>query len=177
MISETMFDFKGFYDKIVNDMPNGARIAEVGVADGASALYLARKMKEAGKEFNLRMIDSLAYGGSEQLKEIIANVLESGYADSIEIIPIDSLNASCKYPDNYFHHVFIDASHKYEETKADIRLWYRKVMEGYTLAGHDYNQDEVRRAVNEVIVGPEIYPTEKDYGVWAIKKFHSKIIR
>ena len=47
--------------------------------------------------------------------------------------------------------VFIDASHLYEQTKADIRLWYRKVKDEGILAGHDLNQEPVGRAVREVI--------------------------
>lgn len=186
-IPNTMFDFKAFYDRMAKELPHDAVIAEVGVADGASALYLAEKLHEIGKTFKLYMIDNLDYGKQDQLRTIINNVMHSGLSEFIEILPYDSLHASCRFPDVHFDFVFIDASHKYEFTKADIRLWYRKVKENRILAGHDYNSDEgkeVLQAVNEVIPAYADYTneknpikvlqteeTEKGYGVWWVRKY------
>lgn len=171
-----MFDFKTFYSHQAATLPNGAVIAEVGVADGASALYLAQELKARKKEFKLYMIDNLDYGKNDQLQTIINNVVRSGVGESIEIMPIDSLNASCRFPDVHFDLVFIDASHKYEFTKADIRLWYRKVKEDGILAGHDFNNEEgaeVLMAVNDVIPAKALHleGTDKGYGLWWVKKF------
>jgi predicted O-methyltransferase YrrM len=189
-IQSCMFDFKDFYRSIVRQMPKGAVMAEVGVADGASAIFLAEVMQETGKKFRLYLIDSLAYGGSDQLQTIVRNVLLSELPSKrIEIVPKDSLNASCQFPDGHFDFVFIDASHRYEETKADIRLWYRKIKEDGILAGHDYHHSpEVKQAVDEVlprtivrapladgrIFEPENFlhtaNTAKDFGVWWVQK-------
>lgn len=172
--SHTMFDFSRFYDMIADVLPSDCRIAEVGVADGASALYLAKKLHEKGKKFKLFMIDSLDYGHSEQLGTIMRNVLNSGLGEHIEIIPIDSLNASLKFNDQSLHFVFVDASHTFEGTKADIRLWWQKILDGCYLSGHDYLKDSigVTNAVDELIPKEymEVYDTEKGYGVWAVKK-------
>lgn len=145
-----MCDFEDFYYQMAEELPDGCVIAEVGVADGYSALYLAEQLRSRGKDFTLYMIDSLDYGGKDQLNTIIHHVMASGLR-GISIMPFSSLDASCKFPDNHFDMVFIDASHKYEETKADIRLWYHKVKELGILAGHDYYMPEVRKAVDEVI--------------------------
>jgi len=192
-----MFDFHDFYDKIADELPNDCRIAEVGVADGASALYLAERLHSQGKNFKLYMIDSMAYGGSEQLATIIGHVQKSGLGEFIEIMPYDSLNASLKFNDNSLHFCMIDASHTYEGTKADIRLWWHKVSFGSYLAGHDFNEAEgigVLNAVQELlpmeILRPpienqetfkpekflEVYNTKKGLGVWAVvKKFYYHI--
>jgi len=42
-IDGRMFDFGAFYDRIVHELPNHAKIVEVGSAYGKSALYLAEK--------------------------------------------------------------------------------------------------------------------------------------
>lgn len=172
-IAGEMCDFREFYRTMAQQLPNGARIVEVGVADGHSAIYLAELMADMGKDFHLYMIDSLAYGGTDQANTIIRNIIKSGLGDKITFIQKSSLDASCQWPDNWAHLVFLDSSHTYEQTKAEIRLWYRKVMYGHLLAGHDYNKDEgqeVYKAVNEVIKDVTEWHTEKGLGVWSIEK-------
>lgn len=179
-----MFDFKTFYQNVANTLHDGARICEVGVADGKSAIFLAEAMANQGKSFQMTMIDNLDYGNVGQLTEILRNIQKSGLSESIEFLPMESLAASCLKPDNYWHFVFIDASHKYEQTKSDIRLWFNKVMPFYSLAGHDYNTFDannigVHDAVNEVIPVEHlrIHKTEKEYGVWEINKSNGAYLR
>lgn len=150
-----MCDFQDFYLDMANLLPDNCVIAECGVADGYSALFLAKALNDAGKDFKLYMIDSLDYGGEEQLQTLINNLSRSGFAEKIIIMPFSSLDASCKFPDGHFDMVFLDSSHAYEQTKAEIRQWYHKIKEGGLLAGHDYNMKEVNDAVNEVI--PSMY--------------------
>jgi cephalosporin hydroxylase len=149
-----MFDFAGYYERIANELPNDCKVVEVGVADGASSLFLAKALHERGKTFKLYMIDSLDYGKKKQLSEIIKNVMLSGLQDSIEIMPFDSLNASCFFNDGSLDFVFLDSSHKYADTKQEIRCWYPKLLDERILAGHDYFSEEnkeVRQAVDELI--------------------------
>lgn len=192
-----MFDFSSFYSAVAEKLPQDATCAEVGVADGASAIFLAESLLNKKTFFKLAMIDSMAYGGPEQLNTIIKHVVSAGLTTYVDVLPFDSLNASCRFPDNHFDFIFIDASHRYEYTKADIRLWHRKVKEGGILAGHDYNSGEgaeVKQAVDEVIPAfatrtslPDgqtfnqeqmlrTEETEKGYGVWWLRKrFYQQI--
>lgn len=193
-LDSRMFDFHDFYDMVAGELPNDCIIAEVGVANGASALYLAEKLHEQGKNFKLYMIDNMAYGGADQLSDIIKNVQRSGLGEFIEIMPMDSLNASTKFNDNSLHFVFLDSSHTYPMTKAEILLWLNKVSYGSRLAGHDFNETEgvdVLLAVTELlpreILRPpipeqetfqpepflQVHNTSKGLGVWSVvKKFY-----
>lgn len=192
-IDSRMFDFAHFYDKMVAELPNDAVIVEVGVADGCSAIYLAEAMANAGKNFKLYMVDNMAYGGAEQLNTIIRNVMRSGLAESIEILPLSSIDACCKFNDNSVHLVFLDSSHTYEMTKQEARCWYKKLSHGSILAGHDYFSDEnpgVKQAIDEVIpavitrdpiVGQQTFEPEnalfnegttKGHGVWFVRSRH-----
>lgn len=149
-----MFDFQDFYNQVANYLPDNSVLAEVGVADGTSSIFLAEALLNKGKSFKLWMIDSLAYGGPDQLQSIVRHVCKAGVSDHVEILTVDSLNASCRFPDGHFDFVFVDASHRFEFTKADIRCWYEKIKENATLAGHDYNGfdgQEVKNAVDLVI--------------------------
>jgi len=185
-IGGDMFDFPSFYEWISSTLKthnNGiANLAEVGVADGKSSIFLAEAFANKGKSFNLRMIDNLDYGKSDQLYEIIKNVQRSGLGESIQILPYESTVAASKLPNELMHFVFIDASHKYEETKADIRAWWPKMMPDSILAGHDFTAEEnpeVAKAVREVI--PEqflkVEQTNKGYGIWYIKKSNGAYIK
>jgi cephalosporin hydroxylase len=95
---------------------------------------------------------------------------------------MDSLAASCKFNDHSLNFVFLDSSHKYEETKAEIRLWYRKLLDGSILAGHDYESPEnpgVRQAVDEVIPVEHltVFSTDNNCGVWSVVKNPHVIIK
>lgn len=170
--SGEMFDFKAFYDSIANQLPDGCIIAELGVANGHSALYLASKLISLGKRYKLVMVDNLAYGGNNQLNEIIMHIIQSGLPN-IQFLAMSAVDASIKFPDNHFDFVFIDSSHEYEPTKAEIRLWLHKVKEGAIIAGHDYATCEgVRDAVNQVLKYDDVQlvETERGFGVWWFKK-------
>lgn len=174
-IPGTMFDFQGYYQNIALRLPQDARIVEIGVADGKSSIYLAETLANLNKRFHLTMIDNLAYGNHEQLTEILRNIQRSGLSEFISFLPMDSLSASCRFNDHSLHFVFIDSSHQYEQTKAEIRLWYRKVMDGFFLSGHDYFSEEnpgVKIAVDEVIPGNKLKTivTENKCGVWMVEK-------
>lgn len=175
-----MCDFHDYYRMMAERLPNGCRIVEVGVADGHSAIFMAETLANIGKEFELHMVESMAYGGTGQANTIMRNIIRSGLGERITLHQMSSLDASCQWPDNWAHFVFLDSSHRYEQTKAEIRLWYRKVMFGHYLAGHDYNSEEgqeVKQAVDEALFGYAFdhHKTEKKLGVWAIKKDHEYI--
>lgn len=164
-----MFDFQDFYIRMANQLPVGAVIAEVGIADGASSIFLAETLLNLEKPFKLWLIDSLAYGGADQLHTILRNLTAANLGDVVEILPLDSLNASCRFPDNHFDLVFIDASHRYELIKADIRLWSHKIKWQGILAGHDYNSlegMEVKEAVDQLLPRVQIESTSSGHGVW-----------
>lgn len=170
-----MCDFHDYYRRIAERLPSPCRVIEVGCADGHSAIFMAETLEAMGKDFQLVLVENMDYGRDEQQNTLLTNIVRSGLAHKIRLIAMDSLKASCKFPDHWAHFIFIDASHKYEETKADIRLWYRKVMHGYFLAGHDYNAPEVRHAVDEVLRIDSMLEfttveSSRDLGIWQFKR-------
>lgn len=171
-IPQSMFDFRSFYDFIAEHMPNPCRVIELGVADGASAIYLAEKLQSLGKSFSMVMVDNCDYGKQEQRNTIIRNIVGSGFGSSITYLEMDSLNASLKFPDGYFHSVFIDSGHTFELTKAEVRLWNYKTMDNWFLSGHDASEKDVKEALDEVFPKGvvDIVITEKKYNIWTTRK-------
>ena len=146
-----MFDFAAFYDRIAKELPNDCKVLECGVANGDSALFLAQKLHDYGKNFKLYMVDSMDYGKYIQICTIYENIIKSGLGANIEVVPFESLEAAEKFNDGYFDFVYIDSSHEYHSTKKEISAWYKKVKDEGILAGHDYNAPEVKQAVDETI--------------------------
>jgi hypothetical protein len=78
----------------------------------------------------------------------------------------ESEEASKQFHDNSCDVVFIDMEHTYQAISRDIKLWLPKVKNNKYLAGHDYQDDRVRRAVHEnfgkniLVIG----------GVWIYRK-------
>lgn len=179
-----MFDFPAYYDKIANELPDGCRLAECGVANGSSAIYLAEKLHELGKSFEFYFIDNMDYGGPKQITEVVRSISNSGLGKMITLLPISSLDAAASFNDNYFDFVFLDSSHEYKQTKAEIMAWWHKVKVNCCVSGHDYHlYQDVRDAVKDLVpivkihtdeVGMynsvQVYDTDKGYGIFEIRK-------
>ena len=83
--------------------------------------------------------------GEEQYKEFIKNV---GHFKNLKSYKDYSKNVAKEFKDKV-DMVFIDGDHKYESVKEDIKLWLPKTNK--LICGHDYQGEDVRRAVNEVL--------------------------
>jgi len=110
-----MFDFQHYYQSVAEQVPDGARLVEVGVNNGRSLIFLAEALLNLGKTFRLIGVDNLDYGNQKQLTTIISNIGKAGLGEYIEFWPMSSLDASTMFPDGYLHHCFIDSSHKFAQ--------------------------------------------------------------
>lgn len=195
-IDDRMCDFKSFYDWAAKDLPQICKVVEVGNADGFSAIYLAEKLSEYGKNFRLYMVDNMGYGGYNQMKTLYENIYYSDFFEQIEIIPADSVKASKMFNGDSLDFVFLDSSHTYGSTIREIKAWYPKLKDQSILSGHDYLSEEntgVRKAVDELLpqtikrktidnkklghyqeFAPEqllhTFDTTKNLGVWYCRK-------
>jgi predicted O-methyltransferase YrrM len=167
VLGEGMFDYPEFYDFVAERMPPVCRLAEIGVAHGRSGIYLAEKLEELGRDYQLHLIDNWSYGQQHQYEDISQHVLQSGVREAY-LITADSLEATKGFEDRSLHFAFIDASHRREDVVADIRLWRYKVRRDGILAGHDASSSGVRAALRETIPGKirHYMPTYNQYGVW-----------
>ena len=105
------------------------RIAEIGVAYGATSMGLLGDCKE------LYAVD--IWDNVEQYKSFISNIVDIKSEYKIVPIRLPSLEAADIFPDGFFDLVFIDADHRYSSVIADIKAWIPKVRKGGILCGHD----------------------------------------
>jgi len=67
---------------------------------------------------------------------------------NLHVVRLDDLTAVKLFPDGYFDCVFIDTSHQYEHTKAELEAWEPKIRPGGILSGHDYHaRREIHKGV------------------------------
>jgi hypothetical protein len=80
--------------------------------------------------------------------QFMANV---GQFPNLRVIRKPSLQAVFEAPEADL--VFIDAGHRYDEVRADLRAWRPKASK--LICGHDFDQPDVARAVREELGEPD----------------------
>jgi SAM-dependent methyltransferase len=157
-IGEDWFTYPNFYSSVVKKFSSESKFVEIGCWKGRSACFLGVEILNSGKNITLDCVDT--WEGSEEhigyevlrddglYREFIHNI--DPIKHIINPIRMTSLEASKLYEDESLDFVFLDASHKYEDVKADMEAWYPKVKPGGIFSGHDYpTWPEVVKAVDE----------------------------
>jgi hypothetical protein len=178
-IGEDWFTYPNLYSFIPQHFGENAKFVEVGVWKGRSISYLAVEAINANKNQQIYAVDTWA-GSIEHIDpnnsnfnpELLTNPdwLYNLYLQNIEpvkdiitSIRKPSLEAVNDFEDESLNFVFIDASHEYEDVKADILAWLPKIKKTGILAGHDY-ESGVKQAVDEIF---SIFKVEiPDHRTW-----------
>lgn len=171
------FTFPNFYDQAVRESKEGDRLVEVGVWLGRSTAFLCERVKASGKRLKVVAVDT--FQGSPDEPSMVAsaqalggsvrpfferNMRLAGVLEFVEIWETRSVEAASALPDSSCGLVFIDADHRYESVRADIRAWIDKVRPRGILAGHDcYTYAEVFNAVQHELQGQFV---TTDENVW-----------
>jgi hypothetical protein len=148
---EGWFNFKYFYDWIVESAPQTATFVEVGCFLGKSLCYLGSAIRRSGKDIALIGVDTctgsptteIALGLAAHLGGTFAgllhrNVLACGLGDRVRLIVAGSVEAAALFAPASLDFVFIDGDHAKDAVTADIFAWFPKLKPGGLLAGHDY---------------------------------------
>lgn len=174
-VIQPWFDFKPIYDLAFTELArDGAIFVEVGAFLGESTFYMAEKIKKSGKKVKFYVIDVWDADFLTSAEE--RNLIQGKYffttfienllplMEFIYPIRLPSLVAANIFGNGVVDFVFIDASHQYEDVKADIQAWMPKIKKSISeegdkksnlsphaiLAGHDIDFIGVRKAVSEI---------------------------
>lgn len=83
------------------------------------------------------------------------NVKDLIYTGKIKVVISDHAKvAGLPFPK--MDMVFIDGDHSYAGVKRDIETWLPLLNDGGILCGHDCNQEQIMRAVNELLPGNKV---------------------
>jgi predicted O-methyltransferase YrrM len=140
---------------LLDRLPKGGAVAELGVDEGGySREILARCMPE--KLYLIDCWESRRYhdGKRQAVERRFASEIASG---QVEILHGESLDMLSRLPDASLDWIYIDTSHRYQQTCRELEASLKKVKPDGYIAGHDYavgNHSKhlyygVIRAVNE----------------------------
>jgi len=141
-------NLRGAIVYVLQNSPHGQlfTVAEIGVAD---TLNVKTWVAAGDTTFNFKeiiLIDNTT--NPYHLECINKFVNDFSFA---RFLNITSVEASEKFPDEYFDFVYIDGDHSFIGVCADLAAWQNKVKKGGFIAGHDYDKDPtfcVNRAVD-----------------------------
>lgn len=150
--------------KLMNCLPKGGVVAEVGVALG----WHARHMFDQLQPRKLHLIDPWRHivdplyeidenNTSDQegdrrhaaVRQLFADEISQG---RVEIHRGTSGELAGAFPDGHFDLVYIDGNHTHEACLNDLDLFRDKVKESGFLCGHDFQTIEIARRHNNGVV-------------------------
>jgi len=140
--------------------------AEVGVKRGVYSKLICESIPGV----NLKCIDNYHPGPGKPWdeQEEFCRIAKSALNEyDAEIIKKSSLQAADEdVPKESLDFVYIDASHEFNDVMQDIIVWSDRVRPGGVVSGHDYDNEDVRTAVDTYtkIHDLELFLTRKDEG-------------
>ncbi len=165
------------YRRLVEQMPDGSLLVEVGSYDGGSLISLLDLIKAKNLEvlvadlFNQPMTDDLNDRGQMigSRESFTSNMAEGGIKPLAVLKTSDEVVEWLRNNRKTPSLIFVDADHEYEPVKKDIDQLWPLLPGGGILSGHDFFEHHpgcvkaVLEKFSNVTVG-------KGSGVWSIKK-------
>ncbi len=164
------FDWPDVYASLVEVLPDGAHVVEVGAWQGQSAAFMGVEIANSGKAIRFDAVDT--WQGSDEPQHqndpdvqhgrlydvFLANT--APVRQYVRPIRSTSVDAAEQYGDASLDVVFLDGDHTTEAVLADLQAWWPKVKPGGWLLGHDRDWATVARAVRafESFCGVRVRP-------------------
>jgi predicted O-methyltransferase YrrM len=137
-------DILPYYEAISEELPDGAQIAEVGVYQGRSLLYLAERLAARGKTgCTIFAVDRFEADWCPAMWERFSENLAATEPIARRLVTVcRGSSAMISFGWSFtLDMVFIDGDHNYESVRDDIAAWRPRVKTGGIISGHDYSGD------------------------------------
>lgn len=117
-------------------LPKNGVVAELGVDAGS----FSAQILSLNNPNKLHLIDNWGSKRYNKYKQVIVigKFQEEISSGKVEIHIGLSTEVANEFPSDYFDWIYIDTSHSYETTKAELELYAEKVKQGGYMAGHDF---------------------------------------
>jgi predicted O-methyltransferase YrrM len=157
----------GILVDLVDGLPDGAQVVEVGVYMGRSLATMA--LAGAGRGLTFTGIDKFSDEPGDDWPEEKRNLSWQEYVPGFEAPTAEKVSGHLgrlgvagvtllkgrgdelaqRFPDGSLDMVFIDASHDYESVRREIAAYLPKLKGRHVIAGDDFGWEGVARAVRE----------------------------
>jgi len=138
---------------------------------------MAVEIANSGKNIRFDCVDH--WRGSvehQQLSSVIRGTLYNDFLRNIEPVqefvhPIsgESVEVATQYEESSLQFVFVDASHDEESVQADLTAWWPTVRIGGWMAGHDFTNDGVGKAVLRYFKNKPVEWLRICDGTWCVR--------
>ena len=146
-------------EDLLSLIPSGSVIAEVGVFRGEFAERMLSLCQPSGMHLIDQWSDPSTSGDKDGRNLVSVADMESLYRElceyyhdkpHVQLHRGDSVGVLSRFPDHFLDAAYLDSSHFYEATLAELDLLFKKIRPGGWLMGHDYYHGcAVWPAVNE----------------------------
>lgn len=126
------------------DIPERGSMVEVGCFAGESTEVFASKFG------HVAAVDCWLGSDDNRIEELFDHRIMSRF-NNVTKIKLFSDVAARDFPFHSVDMVYIDAAHDYASVKLDLFSWIPAIKKGGYICGHDYDQDDVNRAINDVV--------------------------
>ena len=158
------FNFQGLYSEVAKHYPDGSNFLEIGVWKGTSVAYLGIELINLNKK-NTQIYCVDTWEGTKGEHDTEMSVINGTLFDeflnnikpltdnglTINVIKSKSQECDARFSDDFFDFIYIDGSHYYEDVKQDIIKYLPKLKKTGTFAGHDWQSEDIRKAVGETL--------------------------
>jgi glycosyltransferase involved in cell wall biosynthesis len=141
------------YRRLVEDLPVGSTMCELGCYKGRSLCSVADIIKR--KKLKVFVVDIFTGTDNEVKEDNYRHIFEGNIerfriSDQVTVYEGSTDHTHILFPDTYFDLLFIDADHSEQAVRKDLKNWLPKMKPGSTISGHDYgNHPGVSKVVNE----------------------------
>lgn len=127
------------------------KIVELGAFLGCSTAYLAGKLKSMPIRPQFFTVDTFGpYARVPNVyQQFLQNMAQCDLLGYVCPIAAKSWDAASLFADRSVAFLWVDADHRYESVVKDLAAWRPKIADGGVIAGHDYSEPGVARAVDE----------------------------
>lgn len=158
-------------------------IVEVGTWKGASAIFMAKLLKEHYSNFEIVCVDTwlgsvehwtgdnfhstMSNGRPNLYDQFRSNIVHLGLTDHITPFPIDSINAFewFKTKNISADSIYIDAGHDYNSVRMDLGNWAHILRPGGYMFGDDWFHQPIKEAVKDTF-GDKAIELSGDKFLW-----------
>jgi len=146
-------------------------IANLGHAEGGSAITMAWAIRNKPGEFKIQSVDTFHEGA--QWRRVRRNLVKLGVRDIVELRRGETRLWGDKFTarGDKFAGVFVDADHSYDGVSRDSETWRRLLMVGGWIAFHDTNQEFSHAALENTIVKDGRFEERKELHTQTIRVF------